>query len=135
MVRNFVGCVRETGYDDHDGQLFASQRLEIRKRRQRREYRNNYCGSPGWEWLQIQRKKFGSITTVNDVLLARKDVMREGPSTDQRDGVSVRSVVRDPGASQRDSRAETGSQRVQLTTSLWIEKEVEIVPDLQSKTL
>lgn len=61
--------------------------------------------------------------------------MRKGPSTNQRDGISVRSVVRDPGASQGDSRAETGSQRIQLTTSLWIEKEVEIVPDLQSKTL
>lgn len=53
MVRNFVGCVRTAGYDDHDWQLFASQRLEIRKRRQRRECRNNYCGSPGGEWLQI----------------------------------------------------------------------------------
>lgn len=61
--------------------------------------------------------------------------MREGPSTNQRDGARFRSVVRDPGASQRDSRAEIGSQRVQLTTSVWIEKEVEIVPYLQSKTL
>lgn len=135
MIRDLIRGIRAARDDDHDNELPTLERLQIRQRRQQRESGNDDERCPERKRLQIPGKSQRAVAPGVNVTLVGRYRVRERPGTDDGDCIFYSIVIGDPVSGQGDGGRQTGGQSIQSATGRRIQKKVEVIADLKTKTL